>query len=1345
MKTHTKNLFLLPALIATPFHHGSCFLRHLAIILFLGASLHSIQASPGANVPWITYEAENMTNSGGTIIGPPAQVIDINAGVANTIEMEASGGQAVELTGTGQYVELTAQTGANAIVVRYCVPDTADGVGTNSTISLYQNGIFVQKLPVTSQYSWRYGANPFTNNPASGSPRNFFDEVRLNGLTINAGDKVRIEKDANDTAAYCVVDLVDLENVAAPLTAPGNSLSVTGYGADTNGVVDSTAALQNCINAATSLGKKVWMPAGTYIITGSINLPSSTTVQGAGMWYTTLLGKASLYNTTPSRRITFDGSGNNIHLSDFAILGRLNYRNDSEANDGLGGSYGIGSTISRVWVEHTKTGAWIINSSGLVIDGCRFRNTIADGCNLAVGMQSTTVTNCTARGTGDDCFAIWPATYTSQTYTPGLNVITHCTGQAPDLANGGAIYGGVSNRIEDCAFLDIPYGCGLLIAGTFPVGANVFSGTTVAQRCDLTRCGGYDPGWQWRAAVTLCPQNINIVGVNLNHLNITNSLSYAFEIVSPGSSSTVGLLSNATMNLVNISTYGVQVPPYQPAPYVDGVYGVWARGDSYGSLNVGGLTVNGAAITSLPASGSDMSNQSSGSPVQNFAFTFIHAGVVNGGFETGDFTGWTLSGNTSWTIVDNGSRSGITPHSGNYLAAMGPAGSLGYISQTLLTIPGTSYLLSFWLDSPDGATPNEALVSWNGNTLADVTNLPAFGWTEFQFVVTATGASAVLQFGFRDDPSNFGLDDISVVAPQITIDTAQTLRVADGRWFGLNSAMWDSYYDTPQTVSLLNELGTRIIRLPGGSLSDQYHWSLNTTLANTWQWATSFANFIHVITNASINSQAIVTVNYGTGSPQEAAAWVAYCNAAVTNSLSLGVDAKGINWQTAGYWALLRAAAPLGTDDGKNFLRISRTAPLGLKYWEIGNECYGTWETDSNAVANDPYTYALRATNYIALMKAVDPTIKIGVVSAPGEDTYVNNTSHPAYNPREGTYHNGWTPVMLATLNSSGVTPDFLVDHFYSEYNSDNDQSLLQASANWASDASSLRQQITDYVGGNGTNIELLATENNADAGNQGKQSTSVVNGLYLADSLAQLMKTEFNSFIWWDLRNGTDTSGDFSASLYGWRTNGDLGVIGNLNTRYPTFYTFKLMQHFVQPGDTVLDVEYPNPLLSAYATRGVSGAVSLLVINKDPSNTITEPITLAGLAPNNTATILSYGIPQDEATRTNGPAAAQDIATNSFTAASTNFTYAFPPYSLTLITLAPARPSLVTQPTAPSGPFVFQLQGQSGVRYVVQSSTNLTQWIAVSTNTYNGSALNFTNPVSPGLSMQFWRAVWQP
>jgi len=68
-------------------------------------------------------------------------------------------------------------------------------------------------------------------------------------------------------------------------------------------------------------------------------------------------------------------------------------------------------------------------------------------------------------------------------------------------------------------------------------------------------------------------------------------------------------------------------------------------------------------------------------------------------------------------------------------------------------------------------------------------------------------------------------------------------------------------------------MGTRALRCPGGSLSDEYHWSTDTNLTNRWQWPASFANFVHVPTNAGV--QVFTTVNYGTGSTNEAAAWVA--------------------------------------------------------------------------------------------------------------------------------------------------------------------------------------------------------------------------------------------------------------------------------------------------------------------------------------------------------------------------------------------------------------------------------------------------------------------------------------
>lgn len=272
-------------------HEVICRIRRFVFIGLSLVSIHSAQAFSGATVPWTTYEAENMTISGGQILGPPQRVVDNNAAATNTVDMEASGRQCVRLAAAGQYIQFAAQATANAIVVRYSVPDTANGTGANYTLSLYLNGTFLQKIPMTSMYSWLYGGYPFQNTPGAGTPRNFYNEARLLGLTINPGDLVRLQVDAGDIAPNYDIDLVDLENVAVPPTAPVNSLNVTAapYNADPNGVADSTAALQNCINAASGAGKTVWMPAGTYLITGTINLPANTTVQGAGMWHTALL------------------------------------------------------------------------------------------------------------------------------------------------------------------------------------------------------------------------------------------------------------------------------------------------------------------------------------------------------------------------------------------------------------------------------------------------------------------------------------------------------------------------------------------------------------------------------------------------------------------------------------------------------------------------------------------------------------------------------------------------------------------------------------------------------------------------------------------------------------------------------------------------------------------------------------------------------------------------------------------------------------------------------------------------------------------------------------------------
>jgi hypothetical protein len=141
--------------------------------------------------------------------------------------------------------------------------------------------------------------------------------------------------------------------------------------------------------------------------------------------------------------------------------------------------------------------------------------------------------------------------------------------------------------------------------------------------------------------------------------------------------------------------------------------------------------------------------------------------IQNGGFETGDFSSWILVGGTYPVNLVATANNYASPHSGTYVALLGQAGlPLGTLSQTLATSPGQPYLLSLWLNSPDGVVPNEFQVKWNGNILVDWVNMPALpgnGLTNLQFIVTAPGTSSVLQFGFRDDTSYLGLDDVTLV------------------------------------------------------------------------------------------------------------------------------------------------------------------------------------------------------------------------------------------------------------------------------------------------------------------------------------------------------------------------------------------------------------------------------------------------------------------------------------------------------------------------------------------------------------------------------------------------------
>lgn len=529
----------------------------------------------GAPMPWRTYEAEAM-DTDGTVLGPGSAPYHV--------ETESSGLRCVRLSEAGQFVQFVVAAPANSIVVRYCLPDAAGGGGLRSSLGIYVNGRKRAVLPLDSRLAWLYGRYPFPNDPAQGRPRHFYDETRLAGLSLLPGDRVRLQWEKKDVP-WCILDLVDLEETAPPRARPAGSLAVTDFGARGDGATDDTTALRRAVGAAARTGGVVWVPAGDFRITGEIAVPSHVTIRGAGMWQANFVGDAKLYAHS-DRRVRFTLKGDDIVLSDFSIRGQLDYRNDQEPNDGIVGAGCADCVIRRIWIEHTKVGIWVYNGARLRIEDCRIRDTLADGINLCVGTYGTVVENCTARGTGDDCFAIWPAAFDQgfggRRAHPGGNLFRHCTGQLPYLANGGAIYGGESNRIEDCAFTDITAGCGLLVSTTFPTDDpahgidNNFSGTTVIQNCVLLRCGGYDHDWEWRGSLQICLDRRSIAGLRISGVRIVDSLSDGITVVAPGSRHGQGMLSDAEI-ASSVVAWTSPAAAHR---------GLWIRSDAAGALRL---------------------------------------------------------------------------------------------------------------------------------------------------------------------------------------------------------------------------------------------------------------------------------------------------------------------------------------------------------------------------------------------------------------------------------------------------------------------------------------------------------------------------------------------------------------------------------------------------------------------------------------------------------------------------------------------------------------------------------------------------------------------------------------
>lgn len=175
--------------------------------------------------------------------------------------------------------------------------------------------------------------------------------------------------------------------------------------------------------------------------------------------------------------------------------------------------------------------------------------------------------------------------------------------------------------------------------------------------------------------------------------------------------------------------------------------------------------------------------------------------LVNPGFETGDFTGWTLTGDPTegipFMVVTSAHQ---YRRSGNFGAQVGPVGGIGpagapgflgagFLSQTISTTAGQDYDVTFWMSNPnpgagdpsqivlaavvlDGSiipftfttsTPVLGQTITGGTTLLSLSGVDfVFGFKQFTATFTATAPTHFISFSFRNDAQFFGFDDGSV-------------------------------------------------------------------------------------------------------------------------------------------------------------------------------------------------------------------------------------------------------------------------------------------------------------------------------------------------------------------------------------------------------------------------------------------------------------------------------------------------------------------------------------------------------------------------------------------------------
>ena len=420
----------------------------------------------GAKMPYTTHEAENATIENGATI---QQSTDMES-----TAVEATNQTYVELPKKDAAVTFNVTEPANALNVRYTIPDGASG-----QLDVQVNGSSVGNLDLSSHSAWQYlkGDHEYDQVVDGSSARFRFDETRLllKDIQLKSGDKISLVKKKDDNIPYGI-DFIELEQAPAPVAQGENSISIVDKGASANDDSDDTAALLAAVEEAKASGKSVYIPEGRFNFDKQVNIEADNLkISGAGVWHT------QLHFTSDKRYgggIVFGHNSNGIELSNLYMDSNLTSRYNEDAQyKAISGTLGKDSKIHDIWVQHFEVGMWIGDydqtgnmkyTDGLVIENARIRNNLADGINFAQGTKNSTVKNSNIRGNGDDGLAIWSSISDgTNAAAEENNKFLNNTIESGWRAAGIGIFGGKGHEISGNLIKDVFAGAGIRVNTVF--------------------------------------------------------------------------------------------------------------------------------------------------------------------------------------------------------------------------------------------------------------------------------------------------------------------------------------------------------------------------------------------------------------------------------------------------------------------------------------------------------------------------------------------------------------------------------------------------------------------------------------------------------------------------------------------------------------------------------------------------------------------------------------------------------------------------------------------------------------------------------------------------------------